>query len=337
MQAHRSRPGVLRGRSADFEWVMDKNLFPSALEFVVNVLSSRQRAGLLSHAPAEALYGLAQEPRTAVAKVGSVVRQNARVSEPTPARAEGVRRDFPEAVAVEPESVSNSKGLQRKAVALMQTSLQSVGGEETLAQRLELLRAEALVCTRCPELAAARAQVVFGQGRVGAELMLIGEAPGMEEDQEGRPFAGESGELLEKMLKAMGLSMGEVYATNVLKCHPFMVGEPGAVRPPQAEELEKCMPYLAAQIALLKPKVIVAMGAGAMHAMFGGRTPMGSLRSHWHEIQGIPVMPTFHPRYLLRNDDVRERRKVWEDLMQVMERLGIEVTARHRAFFLKSA
>jgi DNA polymerase len=167
--------------------------------------------------------------------------------------------------------------------------------------------------------------------------MVIGEAPGLEEDQEGRPFAGESGELLEKMLKAMGLSMGEVYATNILKCHPCVPGEAGASRPPESGELAHCLPYLAAQISIVEPSVIVALGAGVMHALFGGRTPMGSLRSRWHEVQGIPVMPTFHPRYLLRNDDVRERRKVWEDLMQVMERLGLEVTARHRSFFLKGA
>jgi DNA polymerase len=202
---------------------------------------------------------------------------------------------------------------------------------------MELLRAGAIVCQRCPALAAARSQVVFGQGNPEAALMIVGEAPGAEEDQEGRPFAGEAGELLEKMLKAMGLLMGDVYATSVLKCHPFVAGEPGAVRSPQSEELERCLPYLAAQISIVRPKVIVAMGAGAMHALFGGRTPMGGLRSRWHEVQGVPVMPTFHPRYLLRNDDVRERRKVWEDLMQVMERLGLEVTARHRSFFLKSS
>jgi len=202
---------------------------------------------------------------------------------------------------------------------------------------MDALRAVAVGCTQCPNLAAARAQVVFGQGSMEAALMIIGEATGAEEDQEGRPFAGEAGELLEKMLKVMGLSMGEVYATSVLKCHPFVPGEPGALRPPHPEELERCLPYLAAQISLVQPKVIVALGAGAMHALFGGKTPMGSLRSQWHEVEGIPVMPTFHPRYLLRNDDVRERRKVWEDLMQVMERLGLTVTERHRSFFLKGA
>jgi DNA polymerase len=210
-------------------------------------------------------------------------------------------------------------------------------GGGTAAERMEALRAAAVGCGLCPNLAAARAQVVFGHGRVEAALMIIGEAPGAEEDQEGRPFAGDAGELLEKMLKVMGLSMAEVYATSVLKCHPFVAGEPGALRPPHAEELERCLPYLAAQISLVQPKVIVALGAGAMHALFGGKTPMGSLRSQWHEVQGIPVMPTFHPRYLLRNDDVRERRKVWEDLMQVMERLGLTVTERHRSFFLKGA
>jgi uracil-DNA glycosylase family 4 len=308
--------------------------FSVALDFVLEVLSSRHRAGMGTTAATRALNALMAVPAAVSAEEGGGGRPS--TSPPRAAVA-----PLAEVSAGAPQALESFSGAQPKLVSQPGTGLLPAPildvGEGTPVQRLELLRAGALVCQKCPALAAARAQVVFGQGNVEAALMLVGEAPGAEEDQEGRPFAGEAGELLEKMLKAMGLSIGEVYATSVLKCHPFVPGEPGAVRPPQADELERCLPYLAAQISIVRPRVIVAMGAGAMHALFGGRTPMGSLRSRWHEVQGIPVMPTFHPRYLLRNDDVRERRKVWEDLMQVMERLGLEVTARHRSFFLKGA
>jgi uracil-DNA glycosylase family 4 len=308
--------------------------FPSALNFVFDVLTSRRRAGMGASAPAEALRSLLDRPESVTPAGGS------RLEPASPAR----RVDAPRQAAptsAEVKSVASfpsaaTRPALRPGASLLPHPLPQAGGG-TAAERMAALRASALGCNQCPNLAAARAQVVFGQGSMEAALMIIGEAPGAEEDQEGRPFAGEAGELLEKMLKVMGLSMSEVYATSVLKCHPFVAGEPEALRPPHPEELERCLPYLSAQIALVQPKVIVALGAGAMHALFGGKTPMGSLRSHWHEVQGIPVMPTFHPRYLLRNDDVRERRKVWEDLMQVMERLGLTVTERHRSFFLKGA
>ena len=312
---------------------MADTLFPSALNFVLEVLTSRRRAGLGANAPAAALRSLVEGPASEVRAGGR------RLEAVIPASRGDAPRELATAPAGAEVSASVSAATAPKPAARSGAStlpppmLQAGGG--TAGERMEALRASALGCNQCPHLAAVRAQVVFGQGSVDAALMIIGEAPGAEEDQEGRPFAGEAGELLEKMLKVMGLSMAEVYATSVLKCHPFVAGEPGALRPPQPEELERCLPYLAAQIGLVQPKVIVALGAGAMHALFGGKTPMGSLRSHWHEVQGIPVMPTFHPRYLLRNDDVRERRKVWEDLMQVMERLGLTVTERHRSFFLK--
>lgn len=308
--------------------------FPSALNFVLDVLSSRRRAGMGTNAPAEILHALLKRPRSAAA--AEVRRQEPAAlvhGEGAPRQAAPVSAG---AQAAGPLLATAPRPALRPGASVLPPPSPQAG-EGTAAERMAALRAVAVGCNQCPNLAAARAQVVFGQGSVEAQLMIIGEAPGAEEDQEGRPFAGEAGELLEKMLRVMGLSMAEVYATSVLKCHPFVPGEPGALRPPHGEELERCLPYLAAQISLVQPKVIVALGAGAMHALFGGKAPMGSLRSQWHEVQGIPVMPTFHPRYLLRNDDVRERRKVWEDLMQVMERLGLTVTERHRSFFLKGA
>ncbi len=289
-----------------------------------------------ANAPAGTLHALLERPQSAAPAVLRRLEPSAPVlKEGVPPQAAPAPSAFQSAAPLPPAAAA-VKPAPRPGASLLPPPL-ALAGEGSAAQRMDALRAVAVGCTQCPNLAAARAQVVFGQGSMEAALMIIGEATGAEEDQEGRPFAGEAGELLEKMLKVMGLSMGEVYATSVLKCHPFVPGEPGALRPPHPEELERCLPYLAAQISLVQPKVIVALGAGAMHALFGGKTPMGSLRSQWHEVEGIPVMPTFHPRYLLRNDDVRERRKVWEDLMQVMERLGLTVTERHRSFFLKGA
>ena len=135
------------------------------------------------------------------------------------------------------------------------------------------------------------------------------------------------------MLVAMGLSRQQVYLTSVLKCRPDVPGDETGSRPPTISELSKCAPYLASQISIIKPKVIVAMGAGAMRALFGSTETVGKLRSHWHDLQGIPVMPTFHPSYLIRNQSNTEKRKVWEDLLQVMERLGFNVSEKQRGFF----
>lgn len=308
--------------------------FDRALNFVCDVLSSRRAAGMRASASSGSLRALLDplQPSRSVAVAGIVVPDEPAVSEVGIGALVPISPDSGGSVGAPPAVHAEP----RPGTSRLPDVMPLAAGQNAL-QRLEALRTEAMKCSLCPDLAAQRAQVVFGSGSVEAALMIIGEAPGAEEDQEGRPFAGEAGELLEKMLKVMGLSMGEVYVTNVLKCHPQVPGEPGALRAPQASELERCLPYLATQISIVQPKVIVAMGAGAMHALFGGRTPMGSLRSQWHALRGIPVMPTFHPRYLLRNDDLRERRKVWEDLMQVMERLGLAVTARHRSFFLKGA
>lgn len=207
------------------------------------------------------------------------------------------------------------------------------GGEGGGEDKLMALRQAVLPCTLCVHLAATRRHVVFGEGAVHAELMFVSEAPGIEEDQEGRPFAGDAGGLLDKMLLAMGLSREQVYLTSVLKCRPDTpAGEEGS-RAPTVSELAQCAPYLASQISIIKPKVIVAMGAGAMKALFGSSETVGKLRSRWHDLQGIPVMPTFHPSYLMRNQSNAEKRKVWEDLLQVLEKLGLDVSEKQRGFF----
>ncbi len=200
---------------------------------------------------------------------------------------------------------------------------------------IEHLRARVLPCAKCGHLAASRTQVVFGVGDPEARLMFVGEAPGAEEDEQGEPFVGKAGQLLTKMIEAMGLARGQVYIANILKCRPDMPKGASGNRKPTLEEIAMCLPYLKAQIAIIRPEVMVALGATAVQGLLNDATPIGRLRGTWLDFEGIPLMPTYHPAYLLRNQSLSERRRVWEDLLQAMERLGLEISEKQRGFFLK--
>src|SRR6266403_387341 len=195
------------------------------------------------------------------------------------------------------------------------------------------VRERVRICTKCPHLAAARTQTVFGVGNPDAELMFIGEAPGADEDRQGEPFVGRAGQLLTKIINAMGLSREEVFIANVLKCRPNMpAGAPGN-RPPTPAEMETCLPYLTEQIEIIGPKVLVALGATAVEGLLKVREPMGRMRGRWHSYRETPLMITFHPSYLLRNQSNTEKRKVWEDMLLVLERLGRPITEKQRNYF----
>ena len=203
-------------------------------------------------------------------------------------------------------------------------------GKESL---LAPLRERVAICRQCPHLAASRTQTVFGVGNSDADLMFIGEAPGADEDRQGEPFVGRAGQLLTKIIGAMGFSRDEVFIANVLKCRPNMPpGAPGN-RPPTAAEMETCLPYLAEQIEIIRPKVLVALGATAVEGLLKIREPMGKLRGRWHSYRETPLMITFHPSYLLRNQSNTEKRKVWEDMLLVLERLEHPITEKQRNFF----
>jgi uracil-DNA glycosylase len=204
-------------------------------------------------------------------------------------------------------------------------------------QKFDELRKAVLVCRQCPHLADFRHQVVFGVGNPNAELMFVGEAPGADEDLQGEPFVGRAGELLTRIIRTMGFSREEVYIANVLKCRPDIPPGKSGNRPPTAEEMATCLPYLREQIAIIQPKIMVALGGVAMRGLLGLDQPMKSLRGRWHEFEGIPVMPTFHPSYLLRNQSLIEKRKVWEDMLLVLERLEYPITDRQRNFFLNKS
>lgn len=207
---------------------------------------------------------------------------------------------------------------------------------ETLskAERLAPIRSRVLVCTRCPHLAASRTQTVFGTGDPDAEIMFIGEAPGADEDAQGEPFVGKAGQLLTKIIKAMGFDREQVYIANVLKCRPDTPGAASGNRPPSLAEMQTCLPYLAEQIEIVRPKVLVALGATAVEGLLGTRGPMRDLRGKWHSHAETPLMITYHPSYLLRNQTPAEKRKVWEDMLLVLERIGRPISEKQRRYFL---
>jgi uracil-DNA glycosylase family 4 len=195
------------------------------------------------------------------------------------------------------------------------------------------IQARVAVCVRCPHLAASRTQTVFGVGNPDAELMFIGEAPGADEDARGEPFVGRAGQLLTKIIQAMGFSRADVYIANVLKCRPDMPRGSSGNRPPTPAEMQTCLPYLAEQIAIIQPKVLVALGATAVEGLLGTRSTMREMRGKWHSHQDTPLMITYHPSYLLRNQAPSEKRKVWEDMLQVLERLDRPITEKQRNYF----
>jgi uracil-DNA glycosylase len=196
------------------------------------------------------------------------------------------------------------------------------------------IRERALQCMKCAKLASTRTNVVFGVGNPDAQLMFVGEAPGADEDVQGEPFVGAAGQLLTRMISAMGLSRDEVYIANILKCRPDMPEGSSGNRKPTPEEMQTCIPYLHAQIDLIQPKVLVALGGTAVEGLLS-QTGITKLRGKWQTYRGIPLMPTYHPAYLLRNQANSEKRKVWEDLLAVMEKLDLQISEKQRGYFLR--
>jgi uracil-DNA glycosylase family 4 len=187
---------------------------------------------------------------------------------------------------------------------------------------LQVVRDELGDCQRC-KLAPKRTQLVWGVGNPEAALVFVGEAPGADEDRTGEPFVGAAGQLLTKMIEAMGLSRQDVYICNILKCRP-----PGN-RNPEPDEILQCEPFLKQQLAAIRPRMIVALGKFAAQCLLRSDAPISRLRGSWREYEGIPLMPTYHPAFLLRTPSAK--RDVWNDLQQVMSRfdeLGLPRAAR---------
>jgi uracil-DNA glycosylase len=193
-----------------------------------------------------------------------------------------------------------------------------VGGAATgMQETMEDIRAELGECCRC-QLGRTRTNLVFGVGNPHARLVFVGEAPGRDEDLQGEPFVGEAGQLLTKIINAMGFQRSEIYICNVLKCRP-----PNN-RNPLPSEIEQCHPFMLRQVKSIGPEVVVALGTFAAQTLLQTKEPISKLRGRFHDYHGIPLMPTFHPAFLLRNASMK--REVWEDMQQVMKRLGKEAS-----------
>ncbi len=183
-------------------------------------------------------------------------------------------------------------------------------------------------------------KVVLGVGNLDAKIMFVGEAPGAEEELQGEPFVGPAGQLLTKMIQAMGLKRSEVYIGNIMNWRPELPvsggGEQFGNRPPTEEEMRYCLPFLRAQIEVVAPDLLVALGSTAAQGLLGFGTfkALGEVRGRWREFAGKPLMITYHPSYILRNQSNRSKRMIWEDLLQVMERAALPISDKQRGFFL---
>jgi uracil-DNA glycosylase len=201
------------------------------------------------------------------------------------------------------------------------------------AADLAALRDRAMVCVKCPNLASSRKNVVWGVGDINSPIMFVGEAPGADEDEQGEPFVGRAGQLLSKIIEAMGFTRDTVYIANILKCRPDTPGQTAGNRPPTPEEIQRCLPYLNAQIDLIQPKAIVALGATAVAGLFGKSAPISKIRGSFMTFRNISVMPTFHPSYLLRPNGFAAKPLVWQDMLLVLEKLGRPISEKQRSFF----
>jgi uracil-DNA glycosylase family 4 len=276
------------------------NAFQSALDHVHTTLAELREHGVELRASAASLARLAATPTAAIP-----------ARAPLPATA----------------PVVETRPLSRQPAA-------PAGAK---AEQLAALRGPVLACTLCPHLVKSRTQVVFGVGNPEAEVMFVGEAPGEDEDLQGEPFVGKAGQLLTKIIVAMGFNREEVYIANVLKCRPDMPAGESGNRKPKPAEMQTCLPYLRQQIDIIQPRALVALGATAMEGLLGASEPMAKLRGRWHDFHGIPLMATYHPAYLLRNQSLTEKRKVWEDMLLVLERLEKPISEKQRGYFLSKA
>lgn len=183
-------------------------------------------------------------------------------------------------------------------------------------------------------------KIVVGVGSLDAKIMFVGEAPGAEEEIKGEPFIGPAGQLLTKMIQAMGLKRADVYIGNIMNWRPQMPTVAGTEqvgnRAPNEAEMLYCLPYLRAQIEVVKPDLLVALGSTAAQGLlgFGSFKALGDIRGRWHEFGGKPLMITYHPSYILRNQSNRSKRMIWEDLLKVMERASLPISDKQRGFFL---
>jgi DNA polymerase len=203
------------------------------------------------------------------------------------------------------------------------------------AERLASLRQQAETWQPARALGTLRETMVFATGNPDARIMLVGEAPGYEEERKREPFVGPAGQKLTDILKAMGLARDEVYISNIVKFRPATPRQTTNNRKPSTEEMASCLPFIRAEVEIVRPECIIALGGTAAEGLLGSAASVGSLRGSWHDFGGVPLRVTYHPSYLLRSSaDHATKRQVWEDMLAVMEKLGMPITEKQRGFFI---
>ncbi len=255
-----------------------------------------------------------------------------------------VARTAPASVPPQPRSSHNAKPLgaslpKPSGISLPPTAeVKLPAGDKT--SRWAALLAMVTGDPTCRASVREGKKVVLGVGSLDARIMFVGEAPGAEEEIQGEPFVGPAGQLLTKMIQAMGLKRSDVYIGNIMNWRPQMATADGQTqignRPPTEDEMRYCLPYLRAQIDVVAPDILVALGSTAAQGLlgFGSFKALGDIRGRWHEFAGRPLMVTYHPSYILRNQSNRSKRMIWEDLLKVMERASLPISEKQRGYFL---
>ena len=207
-------------------------------------------------------------------------------------------------------------------------------GAATLEEKLAFVRQCAMDCAACREIGTLRDTMVFAVGNPRSSIMFVGEAPGFDEERQREPFVGRAGQKLTAIIQAMGVVREDVYISNIVKYRPSLPGQTTNNRAPTAEEMATCLPFIFAEIELISPKAIVALGKTSVAGLLNIEASLGSVRNRFHSFMGIPVMPTYHPSYILRSESKRDKRMVWEDMLMVMEHVGLPIAEKQRRYFL---
>ncbi len=264
----------------------------------------------------------------------------AAAADPSPAEEQAAPGRTPQKAAAAPEPAPRKASAPRKAVSRPAIEVPPPPvvslPEGDKAARWQALKELVEADPWCRSQVKPGKKIVLGVGNLDSPIFYCGEAPGADEEIQGEPFVGPAGQLLTKIIQAMGLERTDVYIGNIMNYRPPMP-TPVGNRPPQKEEMAYCLPYLRAQLEIVRPKVIVALGATAMDGLLGPdpKRRITRVRGQWMDFNGIPLLPTFHPSYLLRNQTQATKRLVWEDMLAVMERLGMKISDRQRRFFQK--
>jgi len=247
------------------------------------------------------------------------------------------------------ESTSTPPPLRSQGVASLSAEANPSDRKETTPPSVPAVQAEGVTATEklaslksqaenwgpARSLESLREPMVFAVGNPAADLMLVGEAPGYEEERRHEPFVGRAGQKLDQILAAMGFAREDVYISNICKFRPALKNQTTNNRKPTPQEMNACLPFVRAEIEIVQPRCIVALGGTAAEGLLNYQgQPVGRMRGRWHEFEGIPVRVTYHPSYLLHNDSaVSEKRKVWDDMLSVLEFLGMPISEKQRGFF----